>query len=414
MITVDLAISGSAARIPICEYLLKRTGYEKMRELVFRTPPRLVCGVGALKQLGELASDLGGTRALIVTDLGIVDQGFDQQAVQALCSAGVSVCVFDKVEADPPYKIVLEAISAAKSSDADIVIGLGGGSSMDTAKVVALAVNSEQTLADMVGTEQATGERLPLITIPTTAGTGSEVTFVSVLTDDCGDKQAIYSHKLLPDIALLDASLTTKLPPHITAAPALDAIVHAVEAYTSRTRKNPISDALAVKALELLGDNFMTVLKDGENIEARAAMLLGSTLAGMAFVNSSVAAVHALSYPLGVKFHIPHGHSNALVMGPVFRFNMREAKREYAELAAILLADENFDSDEQAANAFISRLEEMLEFSGLETRLSQLGVKLEDIQEMSIMVNEKLNRLISTNPRDMTSDDIYSLYKSVL
>jgi alcohol dehydrogenase class IV len=385
-----------------------------MTELTFMTPPRIVCAPGSLTRLGDFAVDLKGTRAFIVTDPGLTRLGYGDRAVAALEAAGVVGIVFDRVAADPPYSAVRDAVKAAREAEVDLVIGLGGGSSMDTAKVVALALNSDQTLDQMVGTEQATGTRLPLICVPTTAGTGSEVTFVSVLTSDEGLKKAIYSSKLLPDVALLDAELTLGLPPHVTAAPALDAMVHAVEAFTSRTRKNPISDALALTALSLLSNNFETVLKDGNNIRARSEMLLGSMMAGMAFVNASVGAVHALSYPLGAKFHVPHGHSNALVMGPVFRFNIPAAKAQYAELAAIMLPGRNFNSDEDAANVFVDRLEGMLVQSGLQTRMSELGVTEADIPAMAEEVTGKIARLIATNPRDMTTNEVANMYRSVL
>lgn len=385
-----------------------------MTELTFMTPPRIICAPGALARLGDCAASLGGRRAFVVTDPGLTRLGYDARALAALETRGISGAVFDRVEADPPYAVVREAVAAARASGADLVIGLGGGSSMDTAKVVALALNSDQTLDEMVGTEQATGTRLPLICVPTTAGTGPEVTFVSVLTNEEGLKKAIYSSKILPDVALLDAELTLGMPPHVTAAPALDAMVHAVEAYTSRTRKNPISDALAIKALQLLTANFDTVLTDGHNVQARSDMLLGSMMAGMAFVNASVGAVHALSYPLGARFHVPHGHSNALVMGPVFRFNIPAAKTLYAELAAITLPERQFNADEDAANAFVDTLEAMLARSGLQTRMGPLGVSEADIDPMAREVTEKITRLIATNPRDMTYDEVVAMYRSVL
>lgn len=385
-----------------------------MASLSFLTSPRIICEPGSITQLGTLAAGFGATRALIVTDPGLVALGYGDIAENALRESGIEPVLYDKVEADPPFAIVRDAVGLAREEKIDIVIGLGGGSSIDTAKVVAQSVNSDQTLDEMVGTDQATGDRLPLIAIPTTAGTGSEVTYVSVLTSDEGQKKAIYSPKLMPDVALLDPELTLDMPPHVTAAPALDAMVHAVEAYTSRTRKNPISDALAVKALEMLHANFATVLEDGRNIEARTAMLLGSTLAGMAFANASVGAVHALSYPLGAKFHVPHGHSNALVMGPVFRFNIPASKSDYAELAAIVLPGRNFNSDEDAAEAFVTCLDGLLADSGLETRMSALGVTSDDIPDMAREVTENITRLIATNPRDMTFDEVCELYHSVL
>lgn len=400
-----------------------------MVDLTFLTTPKIVCKSGGLtSELGQLAKSLLGDNltddaasmngnlpmALLVTDPGIVQFGYAKQACASLELAGFQVTVFDGVQADPPYEVVRQAAKIGKESDATVVIGLGGGSSMDTAKIVALAIHSTQSLDDMVGNEQATGTRLPLIAIPTTAGTGSEMTFVSVLTGDKGDKKAIYSSKLLPDTALLDAALTLGMPRHVTAAPALDAMVHCIEAYTSRTKKNPISDALAVKGLQLLTQNFMTVLEDGNDITARENMLLGSTLAGMAFVNASVAAVHGLSYPLGAKFHVPHGHSNALVMGPVFRFNIEAASRHYAELASVIMPQRQFADEQAAAHAFVDEIEGYLNKSGLPTRLSEVGVTEADLLPMATEVVEKIARLIATNPRDMSIEEVRQMYQSVL
>lgn len=398
-----------------------------MLNMTFLTAPKIICKSGGLSaELGSLALSLlsenkraakkngAELAALIVTDPGITQCGYAEQAAQSLRQAGFTVAIYDQVQADPPYSVVREAIAVGQDINTDIVIGLGGGSSMDTAKIVALAMHSSQSLDDMVGVEQATGERLPLIAVPTTAGTGSEVTFVSVLTGDAGDKKAIYSAKLLPDIALLDATLTVGMPRHVTAAPALDAMVHCVEAYTSRTKKNPISDALAIKGLQLLTQNYMTVLEDGTNLVARENMLLGSTLAGMAFVNASVAAVHGLSYPLGTRFHVPHGHSNALVMGPVFRFNIAAASQHYAELAQVILPQQSFTDEVAAAHAFVDTLEGFLEQSGMPTRLNELGVVEADLLPMATEVVEKIARLIATNPRDMTVEDVEQIYRSVL
>ena len=391
-----------------------------MLNIEFLTAPKIICQSDGLRnQLGKLAMSLfplpiDKPVALIITDPGITKCGYTERAANSLRTSGFTVTTFDRVQADPPYSIVEDAIELGRSISANVVIGLGGGSSIDTAKVVSLAINSTQSLDEMVGVNQATGQPLPLIAIPTTAGTGSEVTFVSVLTNEIGEKKAIYSPKLMPDIALLDASLTLGMPRHVTAAPALDAMVHCVEAYTSRTKKNPISDALAIKGLQLLTQNYMTVLEDGSNLAARENMLLGSSLAGMAFVNASVAAVHALSYPLGSKFHIPHGHSNALVMGPVFRFNIEAASDYYAELAKAILPNEEFVDNFSAAHTFVDTLEDFLDQSGLATRLSDLGVTDIDILPMATEVTQKISRLIDTNPRDMTTKDVEQLYRSVL
>lgn len=380
----------------------------------FFATPRIVCQSGGVNQLGVLMQGLSASRALIISDPGIVACGFAAEAAEALIAAGIAAEIFDKVEADPPIAVVNAAVEVAQTFGADGVIGLGGGSSLDTAKVVAVAAATGQPVADMIGVDRVMGRRLPLIQVPTTAGTGSEVTWVSVLTSDSHEKKAVYAPQLLPDIALLDAKLTLGMPRHITAATALDAMVHAIEAATSRNRKNPISDGLADKALVLLGRNLPIVMETPSDLAAREAMLLGATLAGMAFINASVGAIHALSYPLGTGFHVPHGHANALVTGPVLRFNMPVAEAEYARLSRLLLPARNFSSDEAAALALIEEMERMLKTSGLKTRLSHVGVTEAAIPGMANEVVTGIARLLATNPRDMTADDVANLYREVL
>lgn len=380
----------------------------------FLTTPRVVCQSGGLSQLGALMQGLAVRRTLIVCDPGIAACGFAAEAAASLTAAGIAADIFAKVEADPPIAVVDAAVAAARNFNADGIVGLGGGSSLDTAKVVAAAAATGQPVADMIGVDRVLGNRLPLIQVPTTAGTGSEVTWVSVLTSDSHEKKAVYAPRLLPDIALLDAKLTLGMPRHITAATALDAMVHAIEAATSRTRKNPVSDGLADKALVLLGQNLPIVMRTPSDLAAREAMLLGATLAGMAFINASVGAIHALSYPLGTGFHVPHGHANALVAGPVLRFNLPAAEAEYARLSRLLLPGRDFNSGEAAALALIEEMERNLKASGLKTRLSEVGVTEADIPGMANEVVSGIARLLATNPRDMDAADVARLYHEVL
>jgi len=381
--------------------------------LTFRSTPRILCQAGGLSKLGEILHGLNARRVMIICDPGIVALGFAEQACQSLASAGITAAVFSDVAADPPVAMVHAAADAARSLQADGVVGLGGGSSLDTAKLVALMLNSDQPLEQMYGTNLATGQRVPLVQVPTTAGTGSEVTWVSVVTDDQGRKKAIYAPQLLPDVALLDPLLTTGLPPKITAATGLDAMVHAIEAYTSRTGKNPIADGLAAKALALMGQNLRTAMTDGSNLPARTAMLQGSLMAGMAFVNASVAAIHALAYPLGARYHVPHGHSNAIVMAPIMRFNLPVAAPLYAELARVMLPGQRFGSTAAAAEALVVAIEELVADSGLERRMSALGVPADAIPSMAEEVDVGIRRLIACNPRDMTRADIVAVYEGV-
>lgn len=379
----------------------------------FRSVPRIICEAGALQALGEVFRGLGAQRVMLVCDPGIVSLGFAGQAQAVLQASGCEVAVFDQVTPDPSSAVVEQAASQAKAFKAQGVLGLGGGSSLDAAKLVALLCNSEQPLEQLYGTDKALGKRLPLVLMPTTSGTGSEVTWVSVITDPQNKKQAVYSPQLLPDVAILDPLLTLGLPPKVTAATGLDAMVHAIEAYTSRTRKNPISDGLATAALTLLGSNLRKVLADGNDLQARSAMLQGSLMAGMAFVNASVAAIHALAYPLGTRFHIPHGHANALVMAPVIRFNRPKAQRHYAELAAYLLPGQSFEDEASAAEAFVQAIESLVNDSGLQLRLSELKVDEASLPIMASEVVVGIRRLIDSNPRDMNEHDVEAIYRSV-
>lgn len=385
-----------------------------MTAFTFRTAPRIVAEIGGLARLGVLMAELGCRRVLVVTDPGIAATGMAARALGSLDTAGLSAKLFSDVAADPPVVMIRQAVDAARAFEADGIVGLGGGSSLDTAKLVALLARSDQPIEAIYGTDLATGARLPLIQVPTTAGTGSEVTWVSVVTNERNEKKAIYAPQLLPDVALLDAELTLGMPARVTAATALDAMVHCIEAYTSRTRKNAVADAFAVKGLELLSANLPKVLADGKDVAARAAMLQGALLGGMAFVNASVAAIHALAYPLGARFHVPHGHSNAVVMAPVLRFNLPAAAPRYAELASVVLPGRRFGSTGQAAEAFVDAMAAMAGSGGLETRIGGLGVSEADLPSMAEEVVVGIQRLIALNPRDMTQDDVVALYREVL
>ncbi|MCK9261048.1 MAG: iron-containing alcohol dehydrogenase [Azoarcus sp.] len=384
-----------------------------MTNFVFETTPRIVCETGAAARLGELAKELGMRHAMIVTDRGLIEAGVLNSALEGFKSAGVATTVFTDVLADPPEESVLNATEAARAAGADGIIGFGGGSSMDTAKLVALLAGAPQTLTEVYGIGLARGPRLPLIQVPTTAGTGSEVTPIAIVTTPTQEKKGVVSPILYPDIAVLDGTLTVGLPARVTAMTGIDAMVHAIEAYTSRHKKNPLSDSLAVKALELLYNNIRKVIADGSDLAARSAMLQGSLLAGMAFANAPVAAVHALAYPLGGHYHVPHGLSNALVLPPVLAFNRSSAETPYAELAQVILPQRNFASPAEAADAFIEAMRTLVAEMPFEQRLSEVGVKAEDLDMLARDVMN-IQRLLINNPRDVTEADARAIYASVL
>lgn len=374
----------------------------------FRTVPHIHAGAGAARQLARLAAPLVGSRkrVFLVTDQGVRKAGLIDTATASLEAAGLQVQVFDRVVADPPRSVVLEAEDEARGFGAEVVLGLGGGSSMDTAKVVALLLGSSQTLEDMYGVNNATGPRLPLILIPTTAGTGSEVTPISVLTIGESTKMGINAPALYADLAVLDAELTYGLPRAVTAATGIDAMVHAIEAYTSKIEKNPVSDALALAGLKKLHGAIETACNDGSNRQAREDMLLGALLAGQAFANAPVGAVHALAYPLGGVFHVPHGLSNSLMLPPVLRYNATEAEPLYAELASHLGLHASTDG-------LVNEMERIADGVGIETRLTQVGVSHNDLPRLAEEAME-VKRLLVNNPREMTLEAAQACYEAVL
>lgn len=384
-----------------------------MSSFEFTTCRTLVNAPGASARLGDLCRQLGMSRPLVISDRGIVSAGLLERALEPLRDAGLDVVSFCDVVADPPESVVLEAVTLAKEADIDGVIGFGGGSTMDTAKLVALLSHSGERLDDIYGVEQVRGERLPLVLVPTTAGTGSEVTPVAIVTTGEGTKMGVSSSRLIPDIALLDAELTLGLPAPVTASTGVDAMVHAIEAYTSRHRKNPYSDMLARQALDLMSANLLTAVRDPGNLEARQAMLLGAMLAGQAFANAPVAAVHALAYPLGGQFHISHGLSNSLVLPEVLRFNATVCAADYAQLAPhIIQRDLPSGSDSEVAAAVIAHLVELIEAVGLPARLRDVNIPESALEGLARDAMEQ-QRLLVNNPRELAYEDALAIYGAV-
>ncbi len=377
----------------------------------FHTVPEIIFESGSTRRLGELAAGRM-RRPVLLTDKGLINAGLVAPAMDSLQAAGLDVLLFDEVAADPPAPLVRKAVEAARAHKADGVIALGGGSSMDTAKIVAVLLNSSQSLEEIYGTDQVKGGRAPLICAPTTAGTGSEVTSISVITTEDDEKVGVVDNALFPDMAVLDPDLTLGLPRPVTAATGIDAMVHAIEAYTNNTRKNPVSDALAREALKLLSSNIVRACENPDDKKARGEMLLGAMLAGQAFANSPVGAVHGLAYPLGGIFHVPHGLSNSLMLEPVLKFNAPKAAHLYSELAPHVGARAE-GSDEANTAAFIARLVEIVEATGVERRLSQVGVSHNDLPRMAEDAM-KAQRVLVNNPREVTYDDALQMYTDVL
>ena len=337
---------------------------------------------------------------------------------QSLSATNLAVSVYDQVIADPPVSVVESAIMCAQEQQCDGIIGFGGGSSLDVAKLVAVLIDSEQALEGILGIDNVVGRRAPLLLIPTTAGTGSEVTAVAIVTTGETTKAGVVSSQLLPDVAILDAGLTVDLPAPVTAATGIDAMVHAIEAYTSKIKKNPYSDMLAKQALALLSANIVQATFEPHDLIARQNMLLGACLAGQAFANAPVAAVHALAYPLGGHFHIPHGLSNALVLTQVMRFNLSHASELYAELSDVFNVPElpatrndmNASTEEKALS-LVEGLSKLNARLALPTRLRQLQVKQSDLE---MLADDAMlqTRLLVNNPRELSREDALAIYTS--
>lgn len=381
-----------------------------MNDFDFRTVPHLICQVGAAAQLGEIIRQHYPQlrRILIVTDPGFLATGLVTPSIANLEQNNFQVTVFSDVVADPPESVVLDAVNVAQSQKIELVIGIGGGSSMDVAKLIAVLADGKQSLQSMYGIGNVTGTRLPLIQIPTTAGTGSEATPIAIVTTGASSKMGVVSRQLYADVAILDAELTLGLPAKITAATGIDAMVHAIEAYTTKHKKNALSDMLAKQALSLLWANIELACTDGNNLAARQAMLLGAMLAGQSFANAPCAAVHALAYPIGGIFHVPHGLSNSLVLPHVLRFNSKQAAHEYAELAGII-APQTQGNTEQRSSALIDALTNLPQRLGIETRLRDVGIAASDLTRLADDAMLQ-TRLLGNNPRQVAHQDALAMY----
>jgi alcohol dehydrogenase class IV len=368
-------------------------------EFRFHYGPRVVSGAGASTRLAE---HLPSGPVLFVTDALLLGLGLPRGPLAALRKAGHDITLFDAVEADPSAGTVLACAAAGRAAGCTSVVGFGGGSPMDVAKLAAYLIGSGDALDSIYGVGLATGARLPLALVPTTAGTGSEATPIAILTVGDTEKKGVVSPALVADLAVLDAGLTAGLPRHVTAATGIDAMVHAIEAYTSARLKNPISDALAKAALGLLAANLLTACDQPSDLEARGAMLLGSHLAGVAFSNAPVGGVHALAYPLGGRFHVAHGHSNALMLRQVLRHNLPGAAHLYAELGqAIGVAG--------GAEAFLAALEGLMDATGLPLELKALGIGRDQLPMLAADAMGQ-QRLLVNNPVPISEQDALRLY----
>ena len=377
--------------------------------LNFQTVPLIESGLGKISVLSDICNKFNIKKPLIITDQGLFKLGFVEKIEKNLTIKNIFPSVYNKVLADPPESNIFEAVDLYINHKADGVIGFGGGSSMDVAKAVSYFSINNIDIEECYGVNNLKNSRCPLIQIPTTAGTGSEVTPIAIFTLANEQKMGIVDPLLYADCAILDAELTIGLPKNITAYSGIDAMVHAIEAYTTKIKKNPLSDALAKKALALLGSNIKEAVNNPENKKARECMLLGSMLAGMAFANAPCAAVHALAYPIGAKFHVPHGLSNSLVLPEVLKFNSKSVANLYCEIASDCLPD--LEGKKNNIDNFISGIERLIIDLKIPRKLKDVGINQKDIKMLAEDAL-KQQRLLINNPREVDLKDVISIYEA--
>jgi alcohol dehydrogenase class IV len=393
----------------------------------FHSAGQLVFGRNAAAKLGDIARRLGVRRAFVVTDPNLLKAGLVDAVHAPLSEAGIVVEVFSGGEPEPSLRAANAAIAAARDFRPDAVVGLGGGSNMDLAKISAVVLTHGGQPLDYAGDDKIPGPILPLLCVPTTAGTGSEMSAASVLSDtDNQMKVGVLSNYLRPAAAIVDPLLTVSCPPKVTADSGIDALTHAIEAYTAVDNadfplphgersvyqgRHPFGDMLAERAVRLIGANLRRAVRDGADLEAREGMALGATLAGMAFSNVGVALVHALEYPVGGATHCSHGAGNGLLLPYVMRYNAPPRLTAFVSLARLLGEDVTGLSDEQAAERAIAAVEKLRTDIGIPTRLRDLGVKENQLRPFA----EKalgVKRILRVNPRTPTLEDLEAILRS--
>lgn len=381
----------------------------------FRAPPTIQFGDGAAQTVGTEAKRLGRQKALVVTDSVLKQSGVIDPVVDALHKAGLNPVVYDGVNAEPTLEHVEEGLSILTSSGCDLLVACGGGSPIDAAKAIAIKAVNEGSISDFMGIDKIPSPGLPVIAVPTTAGTGSEATLVTIITDTSTDvKMLIMSPYLMPAAAIVDPLLTLKCPRGITSSTGLDALTHAIEAYVS-VKAQPMSDVLALSAVSLINQFLPRAWANPDDLEARRQTHFGALQAGMAFTNSSVALVHGMSRPIGANFHVPHGVSNAALLGIVTDFSLIGAPERYARLAEAMDLPIAGLSVVQSAQMCADRTKELIEQLKIPS-LSELGVSKEKLEPVVHKMTEDAIASGSpgNNPRKATKEEIVDLYFKAL
>jgi alcohol dehydrogenase class IV len=379
-----------------------------MQHLKIFFPGKLVFGAGCLSQLPEDIVQLKPSKVMLITIAPLLGQL--NEFIEGLKKQGIEVKTDTSIKQEPSFadfEIIMQHIG---SFNPDMVIGIGGGSVLDIAKLVAAQLENEQHIKEYTGINLLKGRRKKLVCIPATSGTGSEASPNAILVDETDNqKKGIISPYLVPDIVYVDPLLTLSVPPAITAATGLDALTHCLEAYTNKFAQ-PYIDIYAFEGMRLIAAHIETAVKDGTNIEARTQVAMGSLLGGFCLGPVNTAGVHALSYPLGSMFHLAHGLSNALLLPYVMEFNMSAAVKRYADVA-IALGCERQETDEATARAGVKKIRDLIKACGIPTTLREVNIPESAIPQMAVDAM-KIQRLLKNNPREITEADAISIYKA--
>ncbi len=380
-----------------------------MKTFNFTGAKKIVFGRGAFESLAIEIKDLRGKKPLVVMDRTLAEQGLKERIGAILQGAGLDLAFFDQVCPEPPLEAADEGAAAALREKCDLVVGIGGGSAMDTAKAVAAIAANRGRAVDYLGLNRIPGPALPKIMVPTTAGTGSEVTFTSVfIRRDLKKKEGMNSPFLYPEVALLDPLLTVTLPPEPTATTGLDALCHAVESYTSLAA-SPMSELFSLEAIDLIGANLRKAVHNGQDLDAREGMLLGSLYAGLGLANAGVTAVHSLSYPLGGKYGIGHGLANTVLLPAVMAYNLPAALEKFALIAGILGEAGEGEPVRNAAFLAVEAVEALIEDCGIDRSLKKLNISPDDFPELAAIALT-VARPLANNPRRITREDAVAIY----
>jgi alcohol dehydrogenase class IV len=374
-------------------------------------PTRIRFGVGAIADLSTMVRELGGSKVFLTVDPGLQAAGLLDIITAPLATAEIEYTVYDRIDPEPGLKLADEGAKLAKKAKADCVIGVGGGSAMDVAKAVSILLTNGGKAEDYLGLGKIIKPGVPKIMVPTTAGTGAEVSFTAVfINEKTKSKGGMNGDPLYPEAAVLDPALTLSLPPHVTAATGMDAFIHALEAYVS-VQAHAISEMYSLEAIALISDNLGKAYAHGGNLEARSAMLLGSLLAGKALATAGVGLVHAMSYPLGGMFGVPHGLANAVLLPYVMEYNVLGAPEKFAQVAEIMGQEIEDLPLREAALGAVEAVIQLNEDVGIPASLSELDLPKDRIPEMADIALT-VTRPVENNPRRPSRDDVIAIYET--